>query len=232
MNHKRNKVAIVAGVGPGLGMSLCKDLITADYSVAGLSRSSSTNQINIENYLPVACDLTNPASVDSAFTLIEKQQGKASVYIHNAAYLLNRDFLQTSPEDFKNLWEVSCLGAVQGIQRVLPNMLINKSGTILVTGATASVKAGAKFSAFSSAKFALRGLCQSLAREYGPQGIHFAHIIIDGAVWGEQARNKFGLDKEICLLPDDIAETYLQIIKQPRSAWTQELDLRPDCENF
>ena len=121
---------------------------------------------------------------------------------------------------------------MHGLQRVLPNMLLNKSGTILVSGATASIKAGAGFSAFASAKFALRGLTQSLAREFGPQGIHVAHIIIDGLVWGPQAEKIFRKDPEICLKPSAIADSYFHLIQQHHSAWTYELDLRPDIERF
>jgi len=110
--------------------------------------------------------------------------------------------------------------------------LQNNAGAIVVTGATASVKAGAKFSAFGSAKFALRGLVQSLAREYGPRGIHFAHIVIDGVIWSKKAEEQYAMEKQHCLLPDSIAENYIQLINQDRSAWTQELDLRPDVEVF
>lgn len=104
-------------------------------------------------------------------------------------------------------------------------------GVILVIGASASIKAGNLFSTFSSAKFALRGLAQSLAREYSPQGIHIAHIVIDGAVWGKQAMG-FGRTKEQCLSPEAIAKTCLHLIQQNHSAWTQELDLRPNIETF
>lgn len=226
-----DKVAVVAGAGSGLGMALCRTLLKAGYTVTGLSRSAPEQSELGDKYLPIACDLTDQAAVDSAITRVEQTFGDVSVYIHNAAYLLRKGFLQTSPQNFTDLWNVSCLGAVHGVQRVLPNMLADKSGTILVTGATASVKAGSSFAAFASAKFALRGLTQSLAREYGAQGIHIAHVIVDGAIWGDQAKS-FGLDEYQCLQPEAIAETYLHLISQPRSAWTHELDLRPDIEQF
>ena len=228
----KQKVAIVAGSGPGLGMSLCRKLIDSDYFVAGLTRSARRETELGNNYLSVACDLTQQASVNAAITEIENSFGLASVYIHNASDIIMKEFLDTSPGDFTALWEIACLGAIHGIQRVLPDMLENNSGTIVVTGATASIKAGAKFSAFGSAKFALRGLVQSLAREYGPQGIHFAHVIIDGVIWSKKAEEKYAMEKQHCLLPDSIAESYLQLVNQDRSAWTQELDLRPDVEVF
>ncbi len=235
--HKNGEVAVVAGVGPGLGTALCDSLLAAGFEVAGLSRSSPTQTTHSkqtltgDKFLPIACDLTNQSAVDSAITQVEQTFGTVSVYIHNAAVLLHRDFLQTPAKDFADLWNITCLGAVHGIQRVLPNMVAAKKGTVLVTGATASVKAGAHFAAFSSAKFALRGLAQSLAREFGPKGIHVAHIIIDGVIWGQQAKN-FGLSEHQCLQAQAIANTYLHLIQQQRSAWTQELDLRPDIETF
>lgn len=227
-----NKVAVVAGVGPGLGKSLCRALLADGYLVAGLSRSAEVDSALTDKYLPLACDLTDASSLEAAVGVVEQRLGPVSVYIHNAAYLLHKDFLDTNVAEFTDLWRVICLAAVNGIQRVLPSMLEQGEGSILVTGATASIKAGAGFSAFASAKFALRGLTQTLAREYAPRGIHVAHVLIDGAVWGWQAEKKFGLDQSSCLLPEDIAESYLHLLKQKRSAWTQELDLRPDIEPF
>ena len=230
--HSKNKVAVVAGVGEGLGLALCKRLLIDGYKVAGLSRHAKPQQDLGDHYLAQACDLTDEASVDTAITEIEAAFGNITVYIHNAAYLVHGAFPEMRKEDFIDIWKVSCLGAMLGIQRVLPAMLAQKSGVILVSGATASVKAGAEFSAFSSAKFALRGLTQSLARELGPQGIHVAHIILDGAIWGWQAEHKFKRSQQDCLQPEAIADSYLHLIHQHRSAWTQELDLRPFTESF
>lgn len=231
MNEAARKTAVVAGVGDGLGMALCKRLLAAGYAVGGLSRTAAPHPELGENYLPVACDLTDASDVDHAISTVEERLGMASVYIHNAAWLLRKDFLQTTLREFTDLWSLVCLGAVHGAQRVLPNMLAAQGGAILMTGATASIKAGAGSAAFSSAKFALRGLAQSLARAYASQGIHVAHVIVDGAIWGRQAKG-FGRAEHDCLSPDDIAETFLHLIGQPRSAWTFELDLRPDIEPF
>ncbi len=225
------KTAIVAGVGDGLGTALCRRLLAAGYGVGGLSRSGAKQSALGDDYLPLACELTDAAAVDASVSEVEQRFGPASVYIHSAAYLLRKEFLQTAADDFVDLWRVICLGAVHGVQRVLPSMLAAGSGTILFTGATASVKAGGGFAAFASAKFALRGMAQSLAREYSPQGIHVAHVVIDGVIWSKRAAG-FGLSEGQCLEADAIAETYLHLINQPRSAWTHELDLRPDVEVF
>jgi len=115
---------------------------------------------------------------------------------------------------------------------VLPGMLEAKHGSLLFIGATASIKAGANFSAFGCAKFALRGLAQSLARELGPEGIHVAHLVIDGVIWGERAENEFKIQRANCLEPESVACTCLHLIDQERSAWTHELDIRPDVETF
>jgi len=230
MNSKR--VAVIAGVGETLGLALCQKFLSEGFLVAGLSRSAKGLPELGDNYLPVSCDITDVNSVNEAITKIETTLGSVSTYIHNAAYLLNRDFLETKETDFSEIWKVCCLGAFNGTQRVLPSMLERKEGTILVSGATASIKAGAKFSAFASAKFALRGLTQSLAREYSPAGIHIAHIVLDGAIWGKQAELQFAKKESECLSPLAIAETYYYLDQQQCSGWTHEVDLRTNNEIF
>jgi NAD(P)-dependent dehydrogenase (short-subunit alcohol dehydrogenase family) len=233
----QSKTAIVAGLGPGLGVALCRQLADTGFRVAGFSRSEATfgiltDSLSADLFMPVRCDITDSVQLDLATSQVKERFGPASVYIHNAAQLHRQPFLETNPETFESLWRTTCLGAVYGVQRVLPDMLEAGSGTLLFIGATASIKAGAGFSAFSSAKFALRGLSQSLARELGPQGIHVAHLVIDGVMWGERARDSFGMSQQQCLDPLAVAKTCRHLIEQDRSAWTQELDLRPDVETF
>ena len=234
-----NGTAVVAGVGNGLGAALCRRLVEADYRVAGLARGEASaaalaEELNREGHRfeGLTCDLTDPTSVEDAIRRAEKRFGPVSVYIHNAARLHIAPFLDTPSEEFEAVWRTVCQGAVHGAQRVIPGMLEHGGGTLLFTGATAAVKAGGGFSAFASAKFALRGLAQSLAREFGPQGVHVVHVLIDGLIWGEQARDRFGAEERACLSPDAVAQVYLDLIRQPRSAWTHELDLRPDAEPF
>lgn len=233
----QTRTAIVAGFGTGLGSALCQQLANAGYHVAGLSRSDAAKQAMLEHlgpdrFLSVNCDLTDAAQVDAAISKVEDKFGPAAVYVHNAARLHMQAFLETQPTEFESLWRTMCLGGVHGAQRVLPSMLASKAGTVLFIGATASIKAGAKFSAFSSAKFALRGLAQSLARELGPQGIHVAHLVIDGVMWGERARDSFGMTEDQCLNPVAVAQTCVCVIEQEQSAWTHELDIRPNVESF
>jgi NADP-dependent 3-hydroxy acid dehydrogenase YdfG len=131
-------------------------------------------------------------------------------------------FEDVTPEAFEGVWRTTCLGAMTATKACLPRMGARGRGSAVFTGATASLRGGANFAAFASAKFALRGLVQSLSRTYWPKGVHVAHTILDGVI-GE------GPDQ---LRPDDIASAYAGLIAQPRSAWTQELDLRPNAERF
>ncbi len=229
--------AIVAGIGTGLGDALSRRLAEAGYRVAGLARGVNPGKTLLESlgpgrFLPLRCDVTNAAQVDAAVTAVEARFGPASVYVHNAARLHMQPFAETDPGEFQSLWRTVCLGAVHGAQRVLPAMLEAKHGVLLFIGATASVKAGANFAAFGAAKFALRGLAQSLARELGPQGIHAAHLIIDGVMWGDRARDEFNMTEAQCLNPQAVALSCLHLLQQERSAWTHELDIRPDVESF
>jgi NAD(P)-dependent dehydrogenase (short-subunit alcohol dehydrogenase family) len=229
--------AIVAGIGPGLGAALCRELAGAGYRVVGLARSAGPgaallDTLGPEHFLPLRCDLADTGQVDAAVTQAETRFGPASVYVHNAARLHMQPFLETDPGDFETLWRTTCLGAVHGAQRVLPAMLAAGQGALLFIGATASVKAGARFAAFASAKFALRGLAQSLARELGPEGIHVAHLLIDGVIWSERARDQFQMTREQCLDPEAVAASCLHLLQQQPSAWTHELDIRPDREGF
>lgn len=230
--HRSEKpVAVLAGMGAGLGLALVRSLLAAGYRVAGLSRNATPRLELGRDYLALAADVTQADSLSAAIDRIEWEWGPVSVYIHNAATLLRRDFLQTAPDEFCAQWQRVCLGAVHGAQRVLPAMLKQGRGTLLFSGATASVKAGAQFSAFAAAKFALRGLAQALAREYAAAGIHVAHVILDGAIWGPQAQG-FGRHAADCLAPAAIAQSYLQLIQQPPTAWSFELDLRNQNEVF
>lgn len=232
-------VAVVAGVGRGLGASLCRKLAMAGYTVAGLARSAG---INVELSVEIAraggrmsfyaCDLTDPDAVATTFTRIGNEMGPPRVLVYNAGSYIVRPTAETSHQEFHDLWSLNCFGAFLCAQQALPAMLAAGGGSILFVGATASVKAGGQFAAFGSSKFALRGLAQSLARELGPQGIHVAHLVIDGLIWTPRTRDMPGVEEHKCLRPEAIADTSLHLIQQERSAWTHELDLRPDLESF
>lgn len=233
------KVALITGVGPGLGDAICRRLARAGFAVVGLARSAAfgatlTDAIAADGgtYRHIAADVTDPAAVAAAGADIAGREGPVSVLVHNAAALLIKPFAETTPEAFERIWRVSCFGAMVAARAVLPGMEAADAGAIVVTGATAGVRGGADFAAFASAKFALRGLTQTLARAYGPKGIHVAHVIIDGLILGPQTTQRFNPDPARCIDPAAIADTYLHLIEQPPSCWTYELDLRPHSERF
>lgn len=230
--------ALVTGVGPGLGASICRRLVSAGFSVAALARSSAygarlaDDVAQSNRFRFYACDVTKSDSVNAAADEARSTLGEFSVLVHNASTIHIASFMETTAQQFEDLWRVTCLGAVNSAQAVLPDLLTRKSSAMIFTGATASLRGGASFSAFASAKFALRGLSQSLAREFGPKGVHVAHVNVDGLIWSAGARDRFDAKEDECLQPDAIADQYLSLIDQDRSAWTQELDLRPYSESF
>lgn len=225
-------VAVITGFGPGLGQALARRLLDSGRPVVGLSRNGGAAGETMEGARHLACDVTDADAVAGAFAQIGREIGPCEVLIHNAAHLLIQPFEETTPADFERLWRVAVLGLVHCAHAALPEMAARGGGTLVVSGATASVKGGAQFSAFAASKFAVRGLAQSLARHYGPLGVHVAHILIDGVIWGARADEVFGMDQSACLDPDAIAQSYMGLIEQPKSAWTHEIDLRPFSERF
>lgn len=230
-------VAMVAGVGPGLGTALCQTFLASGYRVASLARTPAAaaplaRQFGPDAFRPFTCDLTDADSVGEAFSRLEQAWEPASVLIYNAGEFLAKPIGETSVEAFDHLWAINCRGAFLCASRAATTMLQRGSGTIIFSGATAGVKAAAHCSAFGSSKFALRGLAQALARELAPRGVHVAHVVIDGILWTPRTQGWPGVEQQRCLDPDAVAETYLHLVRQHRSAWTLELDLRPDVEPF
>jgi NAD(P)-dependent dehydrogenase (short-subunit alcohol dehydrogenase family) len=231
-------VAVVAGVGPGLGTALCRRFGQAGYRVAALARRAEpldalAEAAHAEGWTlrPMPCDLTEGPTLRQTLTTLAQDWDAPTIYVHHASQLIRGPFLELDPHAFETIWRITVESAVVGAQAVLPGMAARGQGTLLFTGATAALRGGSGFAAFASAKFALRGLAQSLAREFGPQGIHVAHIILDGLI-GPSAQETGGEGVVGSLQPEAIAETYLHLAQQHRSAWTFELDLRPDRERF
>jgi NAD(P)-dependent dehydrogenase (short-subunit alcohol dehydrogenase family) len=226
-------------VGPGLGGALCRQLAEAGYAVAGLARRADFGARLAQEVEAAGgriamftCDVTDGDAVAMAFMRIEQELGVLSVLVYNAGRFIMKPVVDTLPEEFERLWRVNCLGAFLCARQAAMRMVPRGRGTIIFTGATGAVRPGAQFSAFGAAKSALRGFAQAMARELGPQGVHVAHVVIDGVIWTPLTSEVPGLKEEDCLQPDAIARTYLYLIEQQRSAWTQELDLRPDREPF
>ena len=178
-----------------------------------------------------ACDAVNPAQVARLFEEVESDIGVPDVVVYNASGRLRGSLVELVPEEVEHALAVSAFGGFLVAQQAVRRMLRKGNGAILLTGASASVKGYAQSAPFAMGKFALRGLAQSMARELAPQGIHVAHFVIDGAI-----RNPGRIeapDKPDSMLdPDAIAATYLHVLRQPRSAWTWEIELRPWVERF
>jgi NAD(P)-dependent dehydrogenase (short-subunit alcohol dehydrogenase family) len=227
---------LLTGVAEGLGAELAETFARAGHDVIGLSRTMKATELltrRVEQaggqYLHLACDLTRTAD---AIAAIKPYADRIDVLIHNPHLLTIKPFEQTTTYEFEQAWRVACLGAVISAQAVVPHMAARQQGTIIFTGATAGLRGAANFSAFASAKFALRGLAQSLAREYSPKGVHVAHIVLDGLIDEPQTDQRFGSQASGRMDPRAIARAYLDLSTQPPSAWTHEMDLRPFSERF
>lgn len=178
-----------------------------------------------------ACDAVDPEQVARLFAEVERRLGVPDVVVYNASGRLRGPLLELVPTEVERAVSVSAFGAFLVAQQAVRRMLPMRSGAILFTGASASVKGYAQSAAFAMGKFALRGLAQSMARELAPQGIHVAHFVIDGAI-RNPGRTEAADKPDSMLDPDAIAESYLHVLRQPRSAWTWEMELRPWVERF
>jgi NAD(P)-dependent dehydrogenase (short-subunit alcohol dehydrogenase family) len=234
------KVAVILGVGPGLGAAVARRFAHEGFAVGMMARSEeslSATQEEVEGAggqtLAVRADATDAGSVASAFEEVCRSLGDPEVFVYNAGAFRMGGVLKVSSEDFDGCFRANCSGAFYGAQQVLPAMVERRRGTILLTGATASMRGSANFAALATGKFGLRALAQSLAREFGPQGIHVAHVIIDGQINTPRVRAMSSDREEHTMLsPDAIAETYWQLHTQDPTAWTLETDLRPAVESF
>lgn len=236
MSRRARPVLLVTGIAGGLGASIAGTFAAAGHDVLGLARSDRAAAHLTEvvgqaggAYAHLTCDITRRGEVADA---LGPHAGRISVLVHNAAALLIKPFRDTDPGEFEHAWRVACLGAFVACQAALPAMVARKTGTIILSGATAAWRGGARFAAFASAKFALRGLAQSLSREFGPQGVHVAHVVLDGLIDEAQTDGRFGVATSARMDPDAVARAYLDLAMQPASAWTHELDLRPFSEHF
>jgi NAD(P)-dependent dehydrogenase (short-subunit alcohol dehydrogenase family) len=171
--------------------------------------------------------------VKTAFGRVRDEIGDPEVFVYNAGAFQMGGILEVPPEMFDECFRANCAGAFYAAQQILPAMVEAGRGTILLTGATASLRGSARFSALAVGKFGLRALGQSMAREFGPQGIHVAHVVIDGQINTPRVRERSPEREEHTMLsPEAIAETYWRLHIQDRTAWTLELDLRPAVESF
>ena len=234
------KVAAVLGVGPGLGAAVARRFAREGFTMGLMARGEeglAATREEIESSggtaLAVTADATDTASVASAFDRVREELGEPEVFVYNAGAFQMGGILELSPEQFDDCFRANCSGAFYAAQQVLPAMVEKGHGTIILTGATAALRGSAGFAALATGKFGLRALAQSMAREFGPQGIHVAHVIIDGQINTPGLREaQPDREESTTLSPESIAETYWQLHAQDLTAWTLELDLRPALESF
>ena len=238
-NPSNKPVAVITGVGPGLGAALARRF-AATYAVAILARKADylktlAGEIRQggATVLGLPCDVGDRAHMTTAFQTIRTDLGEAELLLYNAGSGSWGTITEITPDQYEADWRVNALGAFVAAKEVAPAMIARGRGAMLFTGATAGVKAGPKSVSFGPAKFAMRGLAQSLARDLGPKGIHVAWINVDGSIDIPGARGrKPTLQDGDFLKPEAIAETYWHLAHQDSSAWTMELEVRPFKEKF
>lgn len=233
-------VALVVGAGPGLGSALARCFARHGMSVAAARRDVRAleplaKEIGARAF---SCDATDEGAVRGLFAAVHATLGPPQLVAYNAGGHVRKGILETTAEEFEACWRNACLGGFLVAREAARAMLAivpagRHRGTILFTGATASLRGGARFHNLAVGKFGLRALAQSLAREFQPHGIHVAHVIVDGQIESDRpGRSAAERGADAVLSPDAIAETYFQLHLQPPSAWTLELDLRPYVEKF
>jgi len=228
MGSSSKPLALVAGAGAGLGQSLLAKFERSGFEPVGLGRTRPDAPVGRFHELDLADETATPAMIAD----IVAEHGPPKIVIHNTAELVIAPFGKTHLDDYRRTWGSMVQSAILVAQSTMQPMVRAGGGAFIVTGATASLRGGAKFAAFASAKFALRGLTQSLAREFQPAGIHVCHIILDGIIDTTRSRDLHTLDPSKMMKPEDIADVYFQLTQQPRSTWTHEFDLRPATEGF
>ena len=242
----RKGVCLVIGAGDGLGSAVARA-----FAAEGLTVCLTRRPRNLDRLEALAeeiratggsahafgCDAREETEVIALFDRIEADIGPLEVVVFNIGANVRFPVVETTARVFTKVWEMACFAGFLAGREAARIMAPRGWGTLIFTGATASLRGREGFSAFAAAKAGLRALAQSLARELGPEGVHVAHVVIDGAVDGTFIRSIRGevddlLARDAILKPADVAATYVHLHRQPRSAWTHELDLRPWSETW
>ena len=243
MNKKG--IVLVAGVGGGLGFGICQRFAAAGYDVAMVSRKQErleplAERINEEgggraHVCPA--DIRDEDTVEELFDRVEAEHGPIAAAVFNTGAQYRKAFLEITPDLFEKVWRLGCYAGFLVGRAAARRMLPRGAGSILFTGATASIRGSAEFAAFAASKSGLRAMAQSMARELGPQGIHVAHVVVDGLIDSPVIRERFAeviasLPEDGALSPEAIGQAYVDLHHQHRSAWSFEIDVRPWSENF
>lgn len=237
-------VAVIVGAGDGLGAGTAQAFARDGMTVVASRRKQAPLDALVAGIeaeggraVGIACDARDEDQVVALFDRIEDEIGPVEMAMFNAGAWHNAPILEMTSRIYRQVWDTAAFAGFLVGREAARRMAPRGQGTILFTGATASVRGGAGFAAFSGAKQALRGLSQSMARELGPKGIHVAHVIVDGQIDTEAVREKFpdrvaALPEDGLMLPAEIGAQFVALHRQTRSAWTFEMDLRPWAEQW
>lgn len=237
---------LVVGVGDGVGSAIAKAFAAEGYTVCMTRRPRHLDQLEAlaaeirssgQDARAFGVDARQEADMIALVDRIEAEIGPLEIVVFNIGANVRFDLTATTAQVFSKVWEMACFAGFLAAREAARVMTPRGQGSILFTGASASLRGKEGFSAFASAKAGLRAVAQSAARELGPKGIHVAHLVVDGAIDGVFIRSMRGevgdlLDQNLILKPADIAANYVHLHNQPRSAWTHELDLRPWSETW
>ena len=228
-----SETALIVGAGSGLSASLARLFHKEGMQVALAARQTDKMdalcaETDAKAY---ACDASSLQDVEKLFSALDTDFGSIDTVVYNPSARVRGPFIELDPAEVHRAIDITAYGAFLVAQAALKRMAEKKKGNVLFTGASAGVKGYPQSASFAMGKFAMRGLAQSLAREFHPQGIHIAHFVIDGGIRSD--RRQEPADRPDSFLdPDAIADTYLHIMRQPRNSWSWEIELRPFVENF
>jgi short-subunit dehydrogenase len=243
-SNESQRVALIVGAGDSTGGAIAKRFAQGGYTVCATRRDEARLQPLVDEIRAAggqahgfASDARNEEEVVALVEKIEGEVGPIDVFVFNIGANVRTSILEETARRYYKIWEMACFAAFLSAREVAKRMVARERGTMLFTGATASLRGSANFAAFAGAKAALRALAQSMARELGPKNIHVAHVVVDGAIDTEFIRTTFPeryalKDQDGILSPEHIAENYWYLHQQPRDAWTFELDLRPYMEKW
>jgi NAD(P)-dependent dehydrogenase (short-subunit alcohol dehydrogenase family) len=244
MSNTHNKVALVIGAGDATGGAIARRFAREGYTACLTRRSADKLQPLVDSLradghqaFGYGSDARKEEEVAALFERIEAEHGPVEVMVFNIGANVPSSILDETARKYFKVWEMACMSGFLTAQQAARRMVARGRGTILFTGATASLRGAANFAAFAGAKHALRALAQSMARELGPKNIHVAHVVVDGAIDTEFIRSNFPeryalKEQDGILNPEHIADNYWYLHTQPRDAWTFELDLRPYMERW
>lgn len=234
------RTAVIAGVGPGLGGSVARKFAREGCQVGLFARSPDFIEElagdladTVGDGLAVPTDVADPDAVAAGFARVRDEFGPVDVLVNNASGAPWKGLLDIDHQGFDRALRVGVHGALYCSQEAASDMVDTGGGTVIFTGATTARRGRDGAIGFSANKFAARGMAESMARELGPEGIHVAHVVVDGQILTPAVRRTYpDRQREEFLDPDDIAETYWHLVEQPKSSWTLELDVRPHVEEF